>query len=72
MMAGRRSKKTANGPMTEPDRSELFSNLVFYRQGRVDGGNCTGIDAFDTPFCWSRSENEAPYDDSMPVLSWAR
>jgi hypothetical protein len=69
-MTGRRSKKTANGPATEPDRSELLSNLVFFRQGRVDGGIRTGIDAFDTPLLES-VENEAPYDESMPVLSWA-
>jgi hypothetical protein len=69
-MAGRRSQKTAGGSTALPDRSELFSNLVFYRQGRVDGAIHTGIDAFDTPLLES-VENEAPYDESNPVLAWA-
>jgi hypothetical protein len=69
-MAGRRPKNSANGPTTKPERSELFSNLVFYRQARVDGGIRTGIDSFDTPLLESE-ENEAPYDESVPVLAWA-
>src|SRR5690242_3914399 len=68
-MASRRSKKSASDSATLPNRSELFSNLVFYRQGRIDGGIHTGIDAFDTPVLQS-FENEAPDDESDPVLSW--
>jgi hypothetical protein len=69
-MAGQRSKNLSNGPAAQSDQSEMFSNLVFYRQARVDGGIRTGIDAFDTPLMESE-ENEAPYDESMPVLAWA-
>jgi hypothetical protein len=68
-MSDRRSKKSAGESVTRPDRSELFSNLTFYRQGRVDGTIHTGIDAFDTPLLGS-VENEAPDDESDPVLSW--
>jgi len=68
-MGGRSSKKSASESTTRSDRSELFSNLVLYRQGRVDGAIHTGIDAFDTPLLQS-VENEAPNDESDPVLSW--
>ena len=47
----------------------MFSNLVYYRQGRVDGGIHTGVDSFDMPLLES-FENEAPYDESDPVLAW--
>jgi hypothetical protein len=69
-MAKRRPKRTTSSSVILEDRSELFSNLTFYRQGRVDGGIHTGIDAFDTPLLES-VENEAPYDESNPVLSWS-
>ncbi len=63
-------RRTAGDFATRPDRSELFSNLVFYRQGRVDGAIHTGIDAFESPLLES-VENEAPDDESDPVLAWA-
>ena len=69
-MAKRLPRKATSGSAILPDRSELFSNLTFYRQGRVDGGIHTGIDAFDTPLLES-IENEAPYEESNPVLSWS-
>jgi hypothetical protein len=69
-MTTRRSRKAAGNSATLSERSELLSNLVFYRQGRVDGAIHTGIDAFDTPLL-ETVENEAPYDESNPVLAWA-
>jgi hypothetical protein len=68
-LAGRATKKSASESTATPERAELFSNLVFYHQGRVDGGIHMGVDAFDTSLLES-FENEAPDDESDPVLSW--
>jgi hypothetical protein len=63
------SKRSADSAVTPTSQADLFSNLVYYRQGRVDGGIHTGVDAFDAPLLES-FENEAPCDESDPVLAW--
>jgi hypothetical protein len=68
-MARKKSKRAANVAGSPSPTADLFSNLVYYRQGRVDGGIHTGIDGFDSPLLES-FENEAPYDESDPVLAW--
>ena len=59
--------RTARSIASSP--ADLFSNLIYYRQGRVDGGIHTGVDGYDVPLLES-FENEAPYDESDPVLVW--
>jgi hypothetical protein len=67
---GRKNPKRAADTVISPSsQADLFSNLVYYRQGRVDGGIHTGVDAFDAPLL-ELFENEAPYDESDPVLAW--
>ena len=68
-MGRKNSKRSADRAVAPLSRTDLFSNLVYYRQGRVDGGIHTGVDAFDAPLLES-FENEAPYDESDPVLAW--
>jgi hypothetical protein len=68
-MGRKNSKRSAERAVAPLSRTDLFSNLVYYRQGRVDGGIHTGVDAFDAPLLES-FENEAPYDESDPVLAW--
>jgi hypothetical protein len=68
-MGRRKSGRPAEDVASSPARASLFSNLVCYRQGRVDGGIHTGIDAFDEPLLES-FENEAPYGESDPILAW--
>jgi hypothetical protein len=68
-MGRKKAKRSIDDAVTSPTQANLFSNLVYYRQGRVDGGIHTGVDAFDEPLLES-FENEAPYDESDPVLAW--
>jgi hypothetical protein len=68
-MVRKKSKRSADDLASPPSPADLFSNLVCYRQGRVDGGVHTGIDAFDVPLL-DLFENEAPFDESDPVLAW--
>jgi hypothetical protein len=68
-MGRKTSKRSAERAVAPLSRTDLFSNLVYYRQGRVDGGIHTGVDSFDAPLLES-FENEAPYDESDPVLAW--
>jgi hypothetical protein len=68
-MGRKKSKRSADGTGGPSSRADLLSNLVYYRQGRVDGGIHTGIDGYDMPLL-ETFENEAPYDESDPVLAW--
>jgi hypothetical protein len=66
---GRKKSKVVEGTTKQSAQANLFSNLVYYRQGRVDGGIHTGVDGYDIPLLESY-ENEAPYEESDPVLAW--
>jgi hypothetical protein len=68
-MGRKKTKPSADYAVAPSSRSSLFSNLIFYRQGRVDGGIHTGVDAFDEPLL-EMFENEAPTGKSDPVLAW--
>jgi hypothetical protein len=65
----KKSKGSVANAVTASAPASLFSNLIYYRQGRVDGGIHTGVDALNEPLLES-FENEAPYDESDPVLAW--
>ena len=68
-MGRKKSRGSIDSSVTPASRADLLSNLVFYRQGRLDGGIHTGVDSFDTPLL-EMFENEAPYDEADPVLAW--
>lgn len=68
-MGQKKNKRSSDAGVTPLSHADLFSNLIYYRQGRVDGGIHTGVEGFDMPLLES-FENEAPYDESDPVLAW--
>lgn len=68
-MGRTKSKRSVESTVGRSTPADLFSNLIYYRQGRVDGGIHSGVDSFDIPLLES-FENKAPYEESDPVLAW--